>query len=201
MTGPTRGLWSAAGAAFAGAAASACCWLPLLLGLSGASAAGVSASFERHRPWLAGLTVVLVATSLTLTSRRDRSCRSRCTRPSPSSRVRRALVWLLGIGALSLAFLPGILAGPDGRPTGSIEGSVSYVLGVDGMTCPACAGILQEELEDVTGVRAASIDLERGRATVHVEDRDRDLLGELLRVVESCGFSGRVLEDSDLNRL
>ncbi len=59
--GAARGLLSAAGAAAAGLAASACCWLPLVALATGASFGGAAAVFERYRPLLGGVALAALA--------------------------------------------------------------------------------------------------------------------------------------------
>jgi len=200
MKASLRAAWPAAASILAGAAASACCWLPLALGVFGASAAGLSRSIVRHRPWLAGLTVVLVAGSLLLTRRLEPTCEgsSSCASPGSRSRSRAPLVWLAGLLALALAFLPAPLLGRNERSTASPAGGPGYVLAVEGMTCAGCAGTLRAELADVPGVRSASVDHVRGRAEVEVEAPSGPLEAELLRAVERSGFSARVVRQGRL---
>jgi len=59
--GAARGLLSAAGAALAGLAASACCWLPLVALATGASYGGAAAVFERYRPLLGAVALAALA--------------------------------------------------------------------------------------------------------------------------------------------
>ena len=51
-------IWIGIGSVASALAASACCWLPLVLVAFGASTAGLSAAFERVRPWFLGATAV-----------------------------------------------------------------------------------------------------------------------------------------------
>ncbi len=59
---------------------------------------------------------------------------------------------------------------------------------VSGMTCDHCVGTVRRALEDVPGVRSASVDLARGRAEVTVEPGRADFSG-LKTAVEAAGYT------------
>lgn len=64
----------AGGSVLAAAAASACCWVPLLFLAFGASAAGVSAAFERLRPLFLGVAGVSLAVGFYMSYFRKTRC-------------------------------------------------------------------------------------------------------------------------------
>lgn len=53
-------LWPSFAAVFAGVAASLCCILPVLAAVGGIGSAALAARFEPYRPWLLGLTAVVL---------------------------------------------------------------------------------------------------------------------------------------------
>jgi P-type Cu+ transporter len=61
-------------------------------------------------------------------------------------------------------------------------------LPVAGMTCDHCAGMVRRALEDVPGVRSASVDLKQGRAEMTLDPAQADL-ARLRNAVEAAGYS------------
>lgn len=97
------GIWSAL-------VASACCIGPVLFSLIGAGALGAAAvKLEPYRPWLIGLTVILLGAAFYNVYRPDtRAVRARaeevCTRSS--KRSAKILVWIAAIVAAMLITFP-----------------------------------------------------------------------------------------------
>jgi copper chaperone CopZ len=101
------------GVVFAAILASACCWLPLLLVAFGASALGFSAFFESARPWLMGLTAILLSLAIYLKVRPGRlageCCEAETTADVDAKQpsVLRRIPWLLILVAGASIYLPG----------------------------------------------------------------------------------------------
>lgn len=60
VTKETVSLWTPATAAVTGIAASLCCILPVLAAFGVIGSAALAGAFQRYRPWLIGLTAVLL---------------------------------------------------------------------------------------------------------------------------------------------
>jgi copper chaperone CopZ len=69
---------------------------------------------------------------------------------------------------------------------------MDIALKIDGMTCGGCKASVEKILAAQPGVRQASVDLARGRATVSAEDGV--LARALADAVEAAGFDARVEE-------
>jgi copper chaperone CopZ len=107
------------GVVFAALLASACCWLPLLLVAFGVSAIGFSAFFESARPWLLGLTAILLALAIYLKVRPGRMAGECCETDASGNAntnvdhdvqqpsLLRRIPWLLILIAGSSLYLPG----------------------------------------------------------------------------------------------
>jgi copper chaperone len=61
------------------------------------------------------------------------------------------------------------------------------VLQVEGMHCASCGLLIDDELEDLPGVRSSSTDVRAGRTTVRLEDGAVADLGALVKAVEAAG--------------
>ncbi len=70
----TTGLWASAGAMASAILSSACCWLPLLLLAFGLSAGGMASFLEAYRPYLLGVTALLLGSGFYLTYFRKKKC-------------------------------------------------------------------------------------------------------------------------------
>lgn len=189
------GLVAASGSVLAAVVASACCWLPLLLLSFGASAAGLSATFEKMRPWFLVVTAVLLGAGFYLIYFRKEKCApgSACAAPKPRlQRLNRAVLWLATIMVTAFAFFPnyvGLLASSSEiDPSSQTEGSI-LTLNVEGMTCEACTVHVKSALKDVPGVLDSSVDYEAGRALVRIDPLAPPTEEALERAVEKTGYA------------
>lgn len=67
------------------------------------------------------------------------------------------------------------------------------VLKVDGMHCASCGLLIDDELEDVPGVRSSSTDVRKGHSTVHLTDEDSVDSSVLIAAVERAGYRATLL--------
>jgi hypothetical protein len=118
-------LWASAGSVASAVAASACCWLPLLLIASGVSAGQGLAALEKARPLLLVVAAALLGSGFYLIYFRKEACaaRSACAASSPMlRRFNRILVWIATLVVVALGLFPnyvGLLRGSarlDGVP-------------------------------------------------------------------------------------
>lgn len=184
---------AAVGSLIAGLLASACCIGPLLLGAVGFGSLGLATALAPLRPWLLGLTVVLIGTGFYLAYRPQVAevCApgQACAKPA-SRRNQRLGVWIVTVLSAALATYPSWGA----RPTVSEETaspieqpSSLVVLDVRGMTCAACEGGIESELLKVSGVVQASASFDLGRAEVRVLS-PAPRVESLITAVEKAGY-------------
>jgi len=157
------------GSVVAAVLSSACCWLPLLLLAFGASAAGVSAFFERWRPLFLIVAVALLGAGFYVVYFRKAACADGSCETAPRSRraFSQAMLWVAALLVGAFALFPKY-AGTVARTfygTRSANESAAVVTGaalhrfnVEGMTCEACATTLQADLEKIDGVASARVD-------------------------------------------
>lgn len=165
------------GAAGAALVASACCWLPLVLIAVGASAAGVGATFERWRPLMLGITVVLLVIGFWYAYRPQRCAPGTACATVPPAKRRglRATLWAVTVFTAVIAsfpwYAPWLLppAAPESQGSGaSATADVrSAVYAIEGMTCAACANNLQRSLAAIPGIQSAQVDYDHRRAILH----------------------------------
>lgn len=177
---------SIGGAMVAAVLSSACCWLPLLLLAFGASAAGVSAFFERWRPVLAAVAIVMLAIAFYLVYFRRTACAddgcgtAACTTRAAGRRVfTHVMLWSAAVLVVAFLLFPryaGVVArtlyGDSPAIANALsDGSVTVRrYAIEGMTCEACAVTLQAELSTIDGVVSAEVDYATKSAWVRTAD-------------------------------
>jgi len=194
------------GSLFSAVVASACCWLPLLLIAAGVSGAAVGSAIEVYRPWFLGAAFVFLAAAFffayrpkTAMPRRetpDSDCCSTGERGGWNlQKTNRLMLWLIAFAVVAFAFFPNYIGTILGdRDAANLDPNhEQVVIAVEGMTCKACAVTLTMGLEGTEGVASASVDYEMGRAIVSFNIGDSVAADELLEVVSTAGYHGRIL--------
>ena len=196
-----KSLWASGGSVLAAAIASACCWLPLLLIVVGASAGGVSVLFEQTRPWFLAVSGALLALGFYLNYFRREKCEDgeACATPNRTlQRTSRVVLWVATAGVLAFALLPTYVGALVGDRHGAEQGSARRViLKVGGMTCGGCAVTVEQALLKVPGVMAARVSFEEGRAVVTVDPASPAPAQSLVGAVAWSGYTASLRpEDS-----
>ncbi len=153
-----------AGAVIAAVTASLCCILPVIAAVLGVTGFAASEFFARWRPYLLAVTSGLLAVGFYLAYRRPRreACEvgSVCER-TPIGRWNRPMLWLVTGLVIVLAAFPYYSGWAARAVTGSTQPRVlstensraRAVLQIDGMSCSACAALLEKRLSQIPGVR------------------------------------------------
>lgn len=195
--GPRRkGLLLLASAA-AAIGASLCCILPIIAAMTGAGAIAAGVAFEKWRPYLLGLTLLLLAGSLLLAWRdRKKACAAGglCA-TKPIDRWNHLALGILAAGVVALATFPyysGVVAqmvvrqpSPDHSVSPTALSTVAFR--VPDMDCPACAVSLSAALRKLPGVADAKLDVESRRAVVTYDPATQSIPA-LERVITDAGF-------------
>ena len=191
-----RGLLLGASVA-AAIGASLCCILPILAALTGAGAIAAGVAFEQWRPYLLGLTALLLVGGVLLAWRdHKRACtaRSLCA-TRPLSRWNLAALGILAMGVVALAALPyysGAVAPMVVRqpvPTQSLSSLTlsTVTLRVPDMDCPACAVALSAALDKLPGVADAKLDVSSRQAVVTYDPATQNVAA-MEKVISDAGF-------------
>ena len=189
------GMWAAMGSVLTALVASACCWLPLLFLSFGASAAGLSATFEKLRPVFLGLTAASLATGFYFVYFRMETCApgSTCPVPNPKlQRFNRATLWFASGLVVLLAAFPnyaGLVTSSPELETSDAPNASLIEFDVKGMTCEACSIIILDALRAVPGVLNASVNFENKRARVRLNPISPAPVDALVGAVEKTGYA------------
>jgi mercuric ion transport protein len=149
------------GAVVAALVASSCCIGPLVLAALGVGGAGALAAFGAYRPFILGVTVVLLAAGFYLTYRKPRACG--CERRNPTG------LWIATVMVAIFATAPNVIARVARHPHASTPGAARAHLRVRGMDCEACAVPIRSALTKVGGFHDLTLDLPAQTITVDYE--------------------------------
>jgi copper chaperone CopZ len=190
-----RFLFGASVAAAIGA--SLCCILPILAAVTGAGAIAAGVAFEKWRPYLLGLTGLLLAGSVLFAWHdHKRACTPGgfCA-TKPMSRWNYVALAILAAGVIALAALPyysGAVAQIVVRQPSPTHAASSVALStvtfrVPDMDCPACAVALSAALDKLPGVAHAKLDVSSRQAVVTYDPATQDAAA-LEKVISDAGF-------------
>ncbi len=194
------GLMASTGSVLVAIAASACCWVPLVLIAFGLSAGGLGATFDIARPYLLAASIGLLSVGFFLAYRKPKcdpgsTCEaSHIGKRGPSRRMLWGATIAVGLFA-SLPLYIGLLL-PD--PTSASEESINTAsttvgLHVDGMTCEACAFTLRDALAGLSGVVDARVSYRTGRVDLVLANDSSVRDESLLEIIRSAGFRGTLM--------
>lgn len=178
-------------------AASLCCILPILTAVTGLGVLAAGAKFEPWRPYLLGLTGLLLGAGIVSAHRNyKKACApgGLCA-AKPMSRwnfVALGTVAALVGGLAAFPYYSGAAAKAVLGTTGpnNTVGSAALVrvtFQIPDMDCPACAVALSASLHKVPGVADAKLDVDRRKAVVTYDSGVQDV-DVIEKVISDAGF-------------
>lgn len=190
----------------AGIAASLCCILPIVFALAGAGIVGASAFFAAWRPYLLGITFLLLGLGFYFAYRKPKhACEpgSVCEKPA-TNRTGRIGLWITTAVVLIVAAFPyysepvaNLLLSTKASETKAATRRVdqaSFV--VEGMDCTACATAIEKKLKDLDGVQSAIVSYELKRATVKF-DASRVTIAQLEQAIRDAGYRAHPIQEGE----
>jgi mercuric ion transport protein len=193
----SKSTWTTAAGAVGGAVlASACCIGPVVIAALGLGSAGFATALGPYRPYLLGLTGLLLAGAYYLTYRRrpaacgpDGVCHA-----AGNSRRQKFLLWVVTAVVVAVGTYPswGGRSGSVPQVVASSTDQLPQVVefAVTGMTCIACARQVESALVKVPGVQHAAVSYEGG--TVRVSLARAVPAQDLIRAVGKTGYKASV---------
>jgi copper chaperone CopZ len=192
-------------AVFAAIAASACCILPLILGVVGAGTLGLGAALAPYRPYLMGLTLLLLGAGFYFAYRPAKTAGEAeccvtseaggCTHEKAlrTKQLSRAMLWAITVFTLAVVAYPQIAEYRAGTSAASAPVVITptkaqmALFTIPSMDCPSCAVHIADVLKKTPGVYDAKVDFDTKQATVHY-DATRINLPRLREVIDRTGF-------------
>lgn len=193
-----KGFLPLLGGLLAAVAASSCCILPLILGAASAGTLGLGAALAPYRPYLVGLTLLLLAGGFYFTYRPQQSgCKTECDTTQKTARAKRfnkTLLWVVAVFTVGALAYPNLAAYAVSRAESKAPmvaeslPSQEVAFTVGNLTCAECTLSIAKALKNAPGVYEASIDFASKRAVVRY-DAKRVGVTKLRSVIEQSGFS------------
>jgi mercuric ion transport protein len=181
--------------------ASACCIGPALLAFAGVGSIGAFAMLAAYRPYLIGLTAVLLGIGFYLAYRkREVSCADGTCTTAPNSQRNKIAIWLSALVAVSALAFPYISRSEriakysPSLHERTVSRSAEATLRIDGMDCDACANGLAAALSGRAGVRHVSVDAKLGTASLEYDPSVADP-HLLITYVKDAGFTAQPVEE------
>ena len=187
----------------AGIAASLCCILPIVFALAGAGIVGASAFFAALRPYLLGITFLLLGLGFYFAYRKPKhACEqgSVCEKPA-TNRTGRISLWITTAVVLIVAAFP-YYSEPVANLLLSTKASETKVdtprvnqasFAVEGMDCTACATAIEKKLKGLDGVQSAIVSYEQKRATVEF-DTSKVTIAQLEQAIRDAGYRAHPIQ-------
>jgi len=181
----------------AGIAASLCCILPIVFALAGVGIVGAAAFFAAWRPFLLGITFLLLGLGSYFAYRKPKhACEpgSACEKPA-TNRTGRIGLWIATVGVLIVAAFPYysepvaklLLTSKVSETTATAPRLDRASFAVEGMDCAACAAVIEKKLKNLDGVQSAIVSYEQKRATVGF-DSGKVTIAQLEQAIRDAGY-------------
>jgi mercuric ion transport protein len=184
------------GAILAALAASSCCVGPLVLAALGVGGAGAFAAFASYRPYILGVTAVLLGGGFYLTYRKKpEGDACGCERPR-AGRAARIGLWTTTAVVVLLAAAPQLLAAVAHERAVHVATTTNLrqvVLSVRGIDCEACAAPIRKALGKVGGFDDLSLDVKAQRVAVRFEPAP-GRIEAYVAAIDELGYEASVVE-------
>jgi copper chaperone CopZ len=182
------------GAFLAAIAASACCWIPTLLGVGAAGSLGLSTTLAPYRPLFLGTTAVFLGVGFySVYSKRGACCAT--TEEKSKRKAKIAAMWTVAVVSVGFAAYPTIATSKLREPVQPLSNNAhsrTVRLALHGLDCEACAAPIKEKLKAVPGVSEVRVEYAKRIATVSVGvSAPPD--SALIQAVSDTGFSATIV--------
>ena len=183
------------GGVVAAVAASSCCILPLVLGAASAGTLGLGAALAPYRPYLIGLTLLMLAGAFYLTYRPKKTgCDAdggATAKTVQARRFSRALLWVVVVFTVGALAYPNLATYDVSKAQAAapvvVPSAQNTVFTLGNLTCPECTLSIVKALKETPGVYDARVDFAAKRAAVRYDAKQVNV-PELRKTIEQTGF-------------
>jgi copper chaperone CopZ len=190
---------SAAGGIITAVVASLCCIGPILVVLLGVGSIGAFSVFENFRPYLIGVTILLLGLGFYFVYRkREVQCEDGTCKIQSAGKWNKIGIWSATfLAAIAIAF-PYFGLAHSASANLAVQGKAIVSLKVEGMDCKACAAGLEGSLGGIKGVHMTHVSFEKMEAVV---EYDPALItpDDFVAHVKENGFSATIIEQKKGN--
>lgn len=183
------------GSASAAFLASLCCIGPIILAGLGLGGAGLVAGLEAYRPYMMGLTFVLLGVAFFLTYRkREEVCEDGTCKVRRGSKGSQITLWTVTVLALLFLAFPYIPWGNvSAAPASAGDNLNQTTITVEGMTCASCNTGVEIAVNKLDGIHQVKADYENGTAFVEF-DPNKVEVEDIVEAINNLGYTAKMPE-------
>lgn len=172
--------------------ASLCCIGPVVLAIIGVSGAGLFSKFESLRPYLFGLTAVLLAVAFYLTyKKREVLCEDGSCKIKSAGKWNKITLWIATILIIGFIVFPYInFSGLNLKGNITAKNSTEITIPVKGMTCSGCNFNVEKAINKLEGIISAKADHTKGNVVVKL-DSDKVTVDEIITRINETGYKAK----------
>jgi mercuric ion transport protein len=180
---------------FTAITASLCCIAPIAAIFAGTSSFATTFSFlEPLRPYLIGVTIVVLGfawfQNLKKVEEVDCDCEEDAKPKFIQSKKFLGIITMLAVVFLSFPYYSHHLI-PEAKKTETLFDNSHFSivsLNVEGMTCSGCEQHITHEVNQLSGVSAASASYQEGNATIEF-DESKTSIDKIVQAINSTGYT------------
>lgn len=184
--------------------ASACCVGPRLLAFLGLGGAGSLVKLDPYRPYLLGVTAVLLGTGFWLSYRKPKHAEDCDVCEVPRvQKAGRVMLWIAAVLVVAFTAFPSLApmlfrSGASAPVTAATQGTgdAKATLEIEGMTCASCAVAVEAGLAKVDGFKSVEVAVDEGSAKVSY-DPSRTTPEALAAAVTKLGYASKPAGSKD----
>ncbi len=187
------------GSIFTAFLASLCCLGPALLAIAGVGSVGFLSVFEAYRPYLIGLTVLLLATGLFFAYRGKKvECEDGTCKIESAGKWNKILLWVAALVAVFFLSFPylninslftKVYQNKEGIDKMNLQ---EVFIPVEGMTCSGCEKNVESAVSRMEGISEIIADHTKSQALVKF-DKNKTSVVKIVEVINAeTGYKAQV---------
>ncbi len=179
--------------------ASICCLGPIVLAVLGVGGAGLFSKFENLRPYLFGLTAVLLGLAFFFTYRKRKvKCEDGTCKIHKASKWNKIALWVATVLIMLFIAFPyffGALKTDSGD--NQMNGEISEVtITIKGMTCSGCEFNVESAIKKLNGIIKVKADHKKEKALVLFKE-GQIKIDEIMQMINKTGYKAIDYEFKD----
>lgn len=183
------------GSASAAFLASLCCIGPIILAGLGLGGAGLIAGLEAYRPYMMGLTSILLGAAFFVTYRkREEVCEDGTCKVRRGSKGSQITLWIVTVLALLFLVFPYIPWGNvSAAPASTGDNLIQTTITVEGMSCASCNAGVEIAVNKLDGIHRVKADYKNGTAFVEF-DPNKVEVENIIETINHLGYTAKMPE-------
>jgi len=180
------------GAIISAIGACICCTGPIALAIIGVSTAGLFSKLESLRPYLIGITTILLGLAFYLTYRKkEELCEGGECKTSGTQKLKKTTLWIatfLIIVLFASPYIINVFSSSHSSSSEQIADIEEYIISVEGMTCAGCKFHIERAIKKL-GNNIANIEADHKNGQVYVKLRKGEVdINKIVSEINKLGY-------------